>query len=143
MDKMNPTKLINFLKHPGEYPECPAKEKLSRIIKKMLENEFVCLEQSVYSIQTNCSCYLHENEAVMRNNPDYCVSGIGTERLPKIFTGTRCKVCKRFTPRGKGPRKKICRGCGGDMCNIGLHPFPLTKKKVRTYKCSMCGLIEF
>ena len=91
----------------------------------------------------NCPCNPEDVEPIFSGNKNYCVSGIGADRLENILEGTRCKKCMKFTSREKGSRKEICRGCGTKMEDIGTQTIALTKKKVHMYECPLCGLIEY
>ncbi|MBU1046865.1 hypothetical protein KKH36_03755 [Patescibacteria group bacterium] len=142
---MNPTKLINFLTHPEEYPDCSAKEDLLKTLKNILESDFVVLEQQIYGIQTRCSCHLEEVEKVWEDNPNF-KRGLGSEvlgsdGLVKILKGTRCSHCKTYTPRKEGSKFEVCLYCGSDMEDLNRKVEQAGVIKW-VYECPCCELKE-
>lgn len=138
---MNPTKLINFLLHPEEYPECVGKETLKQEVNKLLNGPFSVLEQEVYGIKQRCSCYLEEREKVWKKNPNFRLGALGSEGLMNILKGIRCSHCKTYTPRKEGSKFEVCLFCGNDMDNLNRKVEQAGVLKW-VYECPCCKLKE-
>ncbi len=138
---MNTIKLIEFLRHPDNYPDCDAKRKVEQEIEIILGVSFVLLEQEIYGIRRRCSCYLEKREKIFEKNPNFRSGALGSEGLKDIFKGTRCNVCKTYTPRKKDSKFKTCLNCGDNMedLNKKVEQAGILKQ---IFQCPYCKLQE-
>ncbi len=80
------------------------------------------------SFQFTCNCPADKQKPVMKTNIHFDSSiKIGVESIKNIFTGSRCFICHKFTPRKEGHPSEICYKCGSNMdkmwCRCGINKF--------------------
>ncbi len=125
---------------PDDYPDGAIAEILafSGRIKSCIESckkSKKALEQKTKEIQEKCNCPADKREAVMIENPYYSNLFIqGLESLKKIFSGSKCSVCKKSTPTKAGSRYSVCSKCGSDMKSDGY--VQLQGMREHFYTCS-------